>query len=128
MHARKRLALPHASRYPGSSPCLCSALAAVPVLFAYSVVSQYSVTVARNRTSTVLSLHPHECDVPAFLCLQVCAVGFNCLAELVQHGANGLVFQTSEQLAVQLCDTLRGFPNSAALRDLAANVAADKVR
>jgi len=40
------------------------------------------------------------CGIP------VCAVSFGCLHELVQHGKNGLVFQTSEELAVQIQELL----------------------
>ncbi len=42
------------------------------------------------------------------------------LDELVQDGINGRVFDTADELATQLCDLLRGFPDSvplAALRD-----------
>lgn len=40
--------------------------------------------------------------------LPVCAVGFDCLSELVQHGKNGMVFAFSSELADQLYDLLRG--------------------
>lgn len=42
------------------------------------------------------------------------------LDELVQDGINGKVFDTSDELAKQLCDLLRGFPNSAPLAELRA--------
>merc|ERR1719401_834700 len=40
--------------------------------------------------------------------LPVCAVGFDCLNELVQHGKNGMVFDCSNMLAEQLSELLRG--------------------
>lgn len=42
--------------------------------------------------------------------LPVCAVNFACLPELVRHDINGLVFNTADQLAQQLCDLFSGFP------------------
>ena len=57
--------------------------------------------------------------------LPVCAVGFSCLDELVQHGRNGLVFKDSAQLATQLQQLLKGFPVSSQLNQLRAGVAAD---
>ena len=44
----------------------------------------------------------------------VLAVEFKALPELVQHGVNGLTFDTPQQLAQQLQGLLRGFPGSAA--------------
>ena len=44
--------------------------------------------------------------------LPVCAVGFACLAELVQHGRNGLVFADDKELAAQLRTLLTGFPSN----------------
>src|SRR5262249_45017051 len=50
--------------------------------------------------------------------LPVCALDYGpCLAELVRHGENGLVFSTSEQLAEQLCDLFQSFPSDAPLLD-----------
>lgn len=46
--------------------------------------------------------------------LPVCAVGFACLDELVQHGVNGMVFDNSAQLAEQLQALFRGFPAASA--------------
>uniref|UniRef100_K3WDV9 Beta-1,4-mannosyltransferase n=1 Tax=Globisporangium ultimum (strain ATCC 200006 / CBS 805.95 / DAOM BR144) TaxID=431595 RepID=K3WDV9_GLOUD len=48
------------------------------------------------------------CGVP------VCAVGFKCLDELVQHEKNGLVFDSPEMLAAQLFELLKGYPTNAA--------------
>ena len=42
--------------------------------------------------------------------LPVCAIGFECLDELVQHGVNGLVFQDAEMLADQIFDLFEDFP------------------
>jgi beta-1,4-mannosyltransferase len=41
--------------------------------------------------------------------IPVCAVGFGCLDELVQHGKNGLVFKNSAELALQLQRLFCGF-------------------
>eukprot|EP00620_Florenciella_sp_RCC1587_P007249 CAMPEP_0182597312 /NCGR_PEP_ID=MMETSP1324-20130603/86011_1 /TAXON_ID=236786 /ORGANISM="Florenciella sp., Strain RCC1587" /LENGTH=145 /DNA_ID=CAMNT_0024815051 /DNA_START=38 /DNA_END=472 /DNA_ORIENTATION=- len=54
----------------------------------------------------------YGCGVP------VCAVSFACLDELVQHERNGLVFDTSDTLAVQIQRLVDGFPNGAELRTL----------
>lgn len=40
--------------------------------------------------------------------LPVCAVGFQCLSELVRHGENGMVFSFSRELSEQLRELLRG--------------------
>ncbi len=43
----------------------------------------------------------------------VCALDYGpCLAEMVRHGENGLLFTSAEQLAAQLYDLLKGFPAS----------------
>eukprot|EP00971_Amphidinium_carterae_P254123 5044964-Amphidinium_carterae.1 len=44
--------------------------------------------------------------------LPVCAVGFSCLDELVQHGKNGLVFDTAASLAEQLQLLLMDYPKN----------------
>ena len=59
---------------------------------------------------------------------QVCAVGFDCLAELVQHEYNGLVFDNSATLATQLLDLMRDFPNNQHLARLRNNLTAGTVR
>ena len=46
------------------------------------------------------------CEVP------VCAIGFDCLDELVVDGKNGRVFSTSAQLASQMLELLGGISNS----------------
>lgn len=55
----------------------------------------------------------------------VCALDYGpCLAELVRHGENGLIFTGAEQLAAQLYELLKGFPAPDALLDrLRANIA-----
>ncbi|KAM6957285.1 chitobiosyldiphosphodolichol beta-mannosyltransferase [Aplochiton taeniatus] len=45
-------------------------------------------------------------------CLPVCAINFNCLHELVKHEENGLIFQDSQELAVQLKFLFSDFPNA----------------
>jgi beta-1,4-mannosyltransferase len=48
--------------------------------------------------------------------LPVCALDYGpCLAEQVQHGRNGLLFSTSEQLAEQLYTLFQGFPDDTPL-------------
>jgi len=54
--------------------------------------------------------------------MPVCALGFECLDELVQDGHNGLVFESSKQLADQLQQLLTGFPDARRLAELRSNV------
>jgi beta-1,4-mannosyltransferase len=42
--------------------------------------------------------------------LPVCALGFSCLAELVHHDRNGLIFRTARELGEQLEGLFEGFP------------------
>ena len=46
------------------------------------------------------------CDTP------VCALGFPCIGELVQHGKNGLVFYSAQELASQLESLLGKHPEA----------------
>ncbi|KAL3793552.1 hypothetical protein HJC23_007292 [Cyclotella cryptica] len=45
------------------------------------------------------------CHVP------VCAIGFDCLAELVKDGVNGRIFQNADELSNQLFGLLKGYPS-----------------
>lgn len=42
----------------------------------------------------------------------VCAVNFSCLAELVHHDVNGMVFDKAPELGKQLVDLFKGFPGA----------------
>ncbi|RIA81409.1 Glycosyltransferase Family 33 protein [Glomus cerebriforme] len=44
--------------------------------------------------------------------LPVCAVGFECLGELVRHNKNGLIFNSGEQLAEQLIELFTNYPTN----------------
>mmetsp|Transcript_26720 Transcript_26720/g.64108 ORF Transcript_26720/g.64108 Transcript_26720/m.64108 type:complete len:511 (+) Transcript_26720:3-1535(+) len=52
------------------------------------------------------------CHVP------VCAIGFECLGELVKDGVNGKVFGGGDELATQLFDLLSGYPSDGTLNEL----------
>ena len=52
------------------------------------------------------------CQVP------VCAIGFDCLRELVKDGVNGKVFQNGDELATQLYDLLLRYPSDETLQKL----------
>lgn len=52
------------------------------------------------------------CQVP------VCAIGFDCLEELVKDGVNGRIFQDGDELADQLFDLLLDYPSDDALNRL----------
>jgi len=58
----------------------------------------------------------------------VCALDYGpCLAEMVRHGENGLIFTGAEQLAAQFYELLKGFPEPNALLDrLRANIASQR--
>jgi len=50
--------------------------------------------------------------------LPVCAINFSCLSELVHHGQNGLIFDTSQELCQQILNLCAGFPSSPKLQTL----------
>jgi beta-1,4-mannosyltransferase len=60
--------------------------------------------------------------------LPVCAYNYGpCLGEIVRDGENGLLFSSAEQLASQLCELLRGFPDDTPLLDrLRGNLARNR--
>ncbi|XP_055607023.1 chitobiosyldiphosphodolichol beta-mannosyltransferase isoform X2 [Uranotaenia lowii] len=47
--------------------------------------------------------------------LPVCAVKFNCIAELVEHGKNGFLFETPYELGHQLSEWFYDFPSNIAM-------------
>jgi len=49
--------------------------------------------------------------------LPVCAVSYSCIGELVKDRQNGLLFSSSSELADQLLDLFKGFPNACDLLD-----------
>ena len=54
------------------------------------------------------------CQVP------VCAIGFDCLGELVEDGVNGRIFENEAELADQLFEFLAGYPGDVATDRLEA--------
>jgi len=54
--------------------------------------------------------------------LPVCAVKYPALHELVRHDFNGMIFDNSIQLADQILDLLRDFPNTPALDKMRSNI------
>jgi beta-1,4-mannosyltransferase len=50
--------------------------------------------------------------------MPVCAIDFSCLHELVKHGTNGLVFDTTEKLVDQFHELLAEYPKSPKLHKL----------
>ncbi|RLN64633.1 hypothetical protein BBJ28_00014193, partial [Nothophytophthora sp. Chile5] len=92
------------------------------------VLGSADLGVCLHTSSSGLDLPMKVLDM--FGCgLPVCAVGFQCLNELVQHDRNGLVFETPQQLATQLFDLLEGYPaDTAQLNRLRASLKSVEVR
>jgi beta-1,4-mannosyltransferase len=42
--------------------------------------------------------------------LPVAAINFSSLPELVRHNENGMIFETSDELAMQICQWFEGYP------------------
>ncbi|EGD78568.1 hypothetical protein PTSG_12859 [Salpingoeca rosetta] len=110
------------------------ALHHVTIVTAWLRIEDYPHMLASADIGVSLHLSSSGLDLPMkvvdmFGCeLPVCAVNFPCLHELVKDGENGRVFDTSEQLHRQLKELLAGFPESAELKRMRANLSAFTAR
>ncbi|KAH6917156.1 beta-1,4-mannosyltransferase [Coprinopsis sp. MPI-PUGE-AT-0042] len=78
--------------------------------------------VSLHSSSSKLDLPMKVVDM--FGCgLPVCALGFECLPELVKHGKNGLIFTNASELAEQLENLFFGFPKAQKLSSLTESLA-----
>ncbi|KAJ3517631.1 hypothetical protein NLJ89_g388 [Agrocybe chaxingu] len=77
--------------------------------------------VSLHSSSSALDLPMKVVDM--FGCgLPVCALDFTCLSELVKNGKNGLVFNNSSQLAIQLEKLFLSFPDAPQLASLTSSL------
>ncbi|KAF9072668.1 mannosyltransferase [Rhodocollybia butyracea] len=77
-------------------------------------VSLHSSSSAKDLPMKVVDMF--GCGLP------VCALNFECLPELVKEGKNGLIFNTSEELAKQFELLLASFPSSPRLEVLRSSL------
>eukprot|EP00037_Helgoeca_nana_P011710 m.105259 g.105259 ORF g.105259 m.105259 type:complete len:481 (-) comp21003_c0_seq1:67-1509(-) len=90
----------------------------VKIATAWLTAADYPVLLGAANLGVSLHTSSSGLDLPMkvvdmFGCaLPVCAKQFSCLHELVKDGINGVTFDTSAQLGVQIVDLLRGFPNN----------------
>lgn len=104
------------------------AFAHVSICTLWLSAEDYPCLVGAADLGVCLHLSSSGLDLPMkvvdmFGCgLPVCAIHFNCLEELVKHGENGMVFHNQGELARQIQDLLRNFPEMKQLREFRENL------